>query len=585
MVGMNATVLIDHINVLNRQGDQHPDHLYQPGRLGGQLQFGGTAAGDILELEGADAAPDTGRVHINSPVEYFYDGDSNTTPAEQYLIRARQSVAIAVPFIGGYLRDDTIRTVSTATYIPGVFVDGGSSLVASAPGFWAYTFINALHRIANSGNFNLGNALVANIGIVHERNSAGTSTVGTGTTGFSFQPQTRTTLSGAIMRKLIGDIAVSVGPTFGSVTGSESDLGTTTGLRLLAPVAGLGQPSTGLETYDGYVGMDFFAMTHATTGDKVVVRSALADVANNYFLQNNGGSQSDFGGGFILDAGLVQVLSNTLGLSLGSPGGSLQILWDGSQEVHNPITGDNLQIGYASGSHTLSSGAAGGELRLDFPQWKLGANSSIGNGVGVFESPARSTGVGGDWADYNQTAAGSLTINSGIGNAFTWNVNPLSFIIGTGTISGDVATLNVGGMTTSTLDSATSTSGLRATGRTQQRGTIQYPPINPANLAGNVDAWSGLLTGSQNNGGRYWARITCDAAANLRGIDSTTALDGDTYEVTNVGANTLTITNQDANPAAADRIIIGAHAGALAPDETVAFRRDTATARWRIVGV
>ena len=77
----------------------------------------------------------------------------------------------------------------------------------------------------------------------------------------------------------------------------------------------------------------------------------------------------------------------------------------------------------------------------------------------------------------------------------------------------------------------------------------------------------------------------CDASTNLRGIDSTAAQDGDTYELTNVGSNALTIVNQDANPAAADRIILGAHSGTLAVDETVAIRYDSTTARWRVVGV
>ena len=85
--------------------DDHLQYLLLAGRAGGQSAFGGTAAGDILGLEGADAAPDTGRVHINSPVEYFYDAASNTTPAEPFLQRWR-AVTTVPGFVTKTARND-----------------------------------------------------------------------------------------------------------------------------------------------------------------------------------------------------------------------------------------------------------------------------------------------------------------------------------------------------------------------------------------------------------------------------------------------------------------------------------------------
>ena len=116
---------------------------------------------------------------------------------------------------------------------------------------------------------------------------------------------------------------------------------------------------------------------------------------------------------------------------------------------------------------------------------------------------------------------------------------------------------------------------------------MQFPPINPAALAsGNNNNWAGLLTGSANNNMRHWARIQGNATTSvLTGIDSTTSQDGDTFELTNVSANAIDISDQDAASTAANRIITPSGVTyILAADETVLVRYDVATARWRLLG-
>ena len=68
---------IDHASLDLLLADDHTQYLLLAGRAGGQSAFGGTAAGDILDLTGADAAPDAGIVRVNSPVTFTYDTVSN----------------------------------------------------------------------------------------------------------------------------------------------------------------------------------------------------------------------------------------------------------------------------------------------------------------------------------------------------------------------------------------------------------------------------------------------------------------------------------------------------------------------------
>jgi hypothetical protein len=196
--------------------------------------------------------------------------------------------------------------------------------------------------------------------------------------------------------------------------------------------------------------------------------------------------------------------------------------------------------------------------------------------------------VGGDWADFLLTQAGNLTVGGlAMGRVSSWVINPVSYAASTGSV-GNADTLTVGGFPTSSPGvTITDRQSLFVIGgRSRHASAMQYNPINPAALSsGNNNDWAGLLTGSANNGMRHWARISGDAVTSvITGIDSTAAQDGDSFELTNISANTINITNQDAASAAANRIITGTGATyVLAADETVIVRYDATTARWRLL--
>ena len=569
---LEATSLLD---------DDHTQYLLLAGRSGGQTAYGGDAAGEILELQGADSTPDVGRVHINSPLEFFYNTIDNTTPAEQYLMRWRPTGTIGVAYIGGVLRLDYDQDVGTGTFVPGTFVDAGRYTQTASPVFAAYTFINVINTLRTNSAFNPPNALVCNVGTVAENTVSGLRTQAT-MTGLSFSPQTRATTSGATMART-NQAAVTVNPTFSTVTGSTAALGTVTGIQLNAPAVALAQPQLGTETLTAYYGLRMTNITFTSSGNKAAVFNEMTDAANRFCILNSGGARSDFGGGNLLDCGIVQILADNTALSLGAAGGDVQINWNGSALEYDPITGEDLRWSFAVGSHTLESANFGtdSELRMGFDRFHFGQTGAVGNQVGVFVAPARTTSINGEWSDFLLTQAGNLTIDDTMSAVYAWTINAVSLTSGTGSITGEVATLNVGGMTTSGLG-GNDTSSIRSTGRHNRRGCVRLDPINPANLTGTVNAWAGLLTGSQNNGMRGWARFTCDAVTTLNGIDSTAALDGDKYELTNVGSNTLTINHQNGSAAAADRIITTTGAAiTIAADEGLVLIYDLTTARWR----
>lgn len=123
-------------------------------------------------------------------------------------------------------------------------------------------------------------------------------------------------------------------------------------------------------------------------------------------------------------------------------------------------------------------------------------------------------------------------------------------------------------------------------GRTRIRGAMEYPPIVPAALtAGDNDDWDGLLTDSFSAAMREWARITGNVVTStITGIDSTAAEDGDSFTLTNVGAETILLSNEDTGSLAANRIITGdTNNFVLAEDQSAQLRYDATTSRWRIV--
>lgn len=320
-VGSVVTALItdatgDDITLTQTSGGDQvadtSDFFWKLGKTGGQVARGGLVAGEILDLWGADAAPDTGIIRPNSPIEFTYDTFSNTTPAQQFLMTWQPTVDVDAAYVGGCLNTSAIFNVTTGVFIPAIFGDGNRYNIGAVPGFSAITFINELSIIANDGNFNLPAALVINVGLQHERNTSGTSTTG-GITGLSFSPGIRATVSGAVMTKT-NQTAVQLSPSFSTVAGSTANLGTLRGLLCANPTVGLFQPQAGVETMTAYYGVDVLAIPFGGNVAKAAIRSALVAASNTRFLNNIGTAASEFGAGTIhFNDNIAAHFGNTLG--------------------------------------------------------------------------------------------------------------------------------------------------------------------------------------------------------------------------------------------------------------------------------
>lgn len=428
------------------------DEVTGPGSLvaassttAGDLQVSGaiynsTAAAAELVLQGTPAT-DLGTVKVRSPVT-FQDMVAGGVGA---VLSYPETFTRTASLIGGFISLTPDVTVSTAVFIWSTLTDQGVYRQAIAPGFASYTMFNVLSKVTNDGDFNLLNALVLNVGLQHERNTSGTSTVGT-TVGLSFAPQTRTTAVGAIMTRTDGMTAVSCSPTFSTIVFSTVNMGTVVGLACNQPAVALFQTADGTETLDAYYGVDFAAMTYPTTNEIAVIRSAMTDSASRYFLLNDGGARSDMGGGLLLDCGTVQVFADNAGLSLGAGGGDVLINWNGVALEYDPAVGEDLRWVFAVGSHTLQSGQFGtnSELRLGFDRFAFGQTSAIANQVGVFVAPTRTTSVNGGWSDFLLTQGGNITVNHTIGQLAGWTINSPSITLGTGSVT-DAIGLLIGG--------------------------------------------------------------------------------------------------------------------------------------------
>ena len=450
-VTIDATVVGDIFavrDVLNQD-------LLRLSTTGGSIA-GGSNAGNILTLEGALAASlDTGIVQVNSPVTFAYDTFSNTTPAQQFLMQWGPSVTANGSYVGGCLQTEAVFDVTTGVFIPAIFSDTNRYNIGATPGFSAITFINELSLVINDGNFNLPSALVMNIGLTHQRGTSGTSTT-PGTTGISFSAQTRASVSGAVMTKT-DQTAVRCSVTYSTVSGSTVNLGTIRGLHLFNPAVALFQPGAGVEAATAIIGVDVNNLSFGGNIVKAAVRSAhLSTGTNSYFLLNTGNAPSEFGGSNIHFNDISGIFfgntsTSNADLNIGVlSGGALFFNW---------VTGDTGQlrmsseVGNGTSDRFLWTSAVRPEYTFDCDRFSFGAQAgSNGNQVGVFVTPARATGLAGDWSDFLLTHSANLTVNHAIGTAAAWVINAATYTIGTGSITNGVALLVGGNPNQGTID-------------------------------------------------------------------------------------------------------------------------------------
>ncbi|MCP4377717.1 MAG: hypothetical protein GY794_16265 [bacterium] len=565
--------------------------LLQPN--GGKLFGGDTTGGGDLFLQGRDDAA-LGLIKINSPVIFGPYEPSG----EAYGFSYTETESFTSNFIGGGLNFSGNITFSNSTFIYESFRGAPTITSAVAPGFAAYTVLQALPQLhAGSGaGHNPLSPLVLNAGPRVRNAFAGTRTVGS-VAAVNFSGTLNGAVNGAVMNATNWR-GMTVQPGWDTVAGSTIDFGTIIGVACNAPAQALFSQSLGTERMAAYYGLQMQNPTISNAGGTApvaAVRSLVNDGTNKWFLLNAGTANSEFGNSDIHfnDAG---------GIVLGT-GDDVRLEWDNANTSWNwnPAVGEDLEIsfGVVSGKPTyLFEAETFGvsevnytQIRFGFDRFAFGQTGTIGNQVGVWTAGPRTAEVGGGWSDYLLTQGGSLTIPNSfsMSDVAAWTINSISLANPATSPQPSIASLDtfvVGAMTTSNPGvSVTERSAMRVTGRTKLRGSVQYPPINPSALsAGDNDDWAGLLTGSPNNNGRFWARVTGNVTTSVvTGIDSTAAQDGDTFELTNIGTDTILLADQDTGSSAANRIITGLTGSySLAENETATIRYDATTARWRV---
>lgn len=576
---MTARQLIsDHGDFDGLTIDDHTQYLLLAGRAGGQQAFGGTGASEELQLRGTTNA-NLGQIRAQSPIDF--DDVVPAVALNPYSIRDRSTSAITAGYVGGFLLDNKNITFTNSLFVYETL--GGKPVIESlvAPSFAAFTLFNALPtlRAGAAAGQNPLQALILNAGPITENRYTGTKT-SPQAIGINFTPQTKASISGAVLN-VTNQWGIRCIPTYSTVSGATANLGNIAAVKCLNPTVAFLQPAAGVETMGNYYGIDYDNITFGGNVPKVVVRSALAAASNAYFLQNNGGAQSDFGSGVIFGTGAHQIRADNISLFLGA-GFDVGLNWNGTAFEFQPAIGDDLLFFFSAGAHQMQSAqfGSGSELRMGFEKYAFGQTGAVGNQVGVFVAPARSTQVNGEWSDFLLTQAGNLTIDDTMGLVAAWTINSISLTSGTGTLNGPVATFNIGGMTTSGLGTAL-THALRVTGRSTFRGAMNFEPTTPTALAADANDYQGQGIG---NSMRQVVRVEASGAdRTITGLDRQQI--NDTVYVVNIGATfNIVLAHQNASSAAENRIISPTGANlTLGPDEYAFLWHDDTTNRWRIL--
>lgn len=545
------------------------------------VTFQASVAGEVFRVEDVagngifTVSADNDLAQLNGGLTI---NDTFTNSAQTQNLILSDTFTTGGGYLGGGILSNGTVTYNNSFFIWALLQESKVYLAAAGPGFAAFTLFNALPVIRNSGNFNLVQALVLNCGVVHDRSTSGTSTTAQ-TTGLSFAAQARASASGATMTYTTGMQAVRFAPVYSTVSGSTVNFGTLVGLDCINPAQGLFQPGAGVETMTAYYGVRVAAIPFGGNVTKAALVSSITPATNARFVRNDGGADSDFGGGDLLDCGAIFIEADNTSISFGLAD-DVGINWNGSALEFDPLSGDDLRFTFGAGIIELDS-ATPTDLVLNFPQFKFGGTGTVGNQVGVFEAPARTVSVAGGWSDFLLTQAGNLDINGlAMSDVSAWVINSISLDpLGGGSIS-DIATLRVGGMTTS-LIATNITSALNVTGRSVFRGSVNLAPTTPAELTADADDYQGQLSG---NSQRSVVRVSSDASRTISGFDKAISRDNDTIWVVNVGANDVVLGHEDAGSAAANRIISNTGANlTLNPDESALLWYDDTDTRWRVL--
>ena len=178
------------------------------------------------------------------------------------------------------------------------------------------------------------------------------------------------------------------------------------------------------------------------------------------------------------------------------------------------------------------------------------------------------------------TAGGNIDVAGfAVSDLQAFKINSVSTILNGGSVA-DSSTLFVSAMQSA---NATRVQSLRVLGRSRHDGHLNIGSESEPSFAVDQDD----LQFSANNNQRCMILLTTSAAASITGIDSSFgfAQTGDLICLYNIGANNITLTNQDVASLAANRIITSTGvAYIIGPNEMVwLWYDDTGTLRWRML--
>jgi hypothetical protein len=555
-----------------------------------QIIYGDITPGGTLDLQGSKDA-DRGRIIAHGGITIDWDWTTDAVPAGGI------TFAATIPASGGIVNANiTIAndiTIDAPLFIQSALDDNSLLEWVVAPGFAvttlffarqvyrsltaavppAQTFVYAAqcsYDIQGSGAVVVANYRALSFApILRARNAGDTLTINN-VTGCFVGPLWNTNNATAIV-----------------------DFGTIRGVHMINPAPVLFGQSLGTERAANIIGIDYLNMTLPVTGDRVVVRSALAALTNNFFLQNNGGAESEFGFGDIhfnddtwVKYGNTQANPDVI---VGWQATQASMVWStffglGANPLYLRPSATDTWTFQQNNAGTADIGLGFNVNAISFGVVDPVPNSN--NWFVRFEGPNnRQVQSAGVYSDVWWTAGGTIDVNGLAAteiNSFRVDANVTA--LNGGSVQ-DQSGLFLAGMGFPGSGVATRIQSLRVTGRARIDGAINLGSHVPAQITANQNDYQLGISNAQ----RSINLLDSDAAYNITGIDSTSGSNtygqpGDRICLHNIGAFALTITHQDVLSLAANRIITSTGVGyVIGPDECVwLWYDDTGVDRWRM---
>lgn len=296
-----GTIVGDHGNQQGLGDDDHLQYLLLAGRAGGQSVFGGTVAGEVLGLTGSTDAG-LGVIRPFSPIELQDVLAGGATTA--YNIKQEEDLATGAGVtLMGTINSSRDLTINAAVWFISQIADSGRYIQGITPGFSAFTLFNAFPTITTGVGGTVATSLIGAItmqsAIIHENDGDGAGMTAFANTALSFRPGVRATTVGDTMTTTAANGLVVAPQIVAQAVGSTVTITTVRGVHMATAWTTTGHIGTG--TVTDLIGLDYdnIVVAGVTITNQVVVRSALAAAAANYFLQNNGGAQSALGVGVL----------------------------------------------------------------------------------------------------------------------------------------------------------------------------------------------------------------------------------------------------------------------------------------------